>query len=87
MITNAGKIAATKKMKNKLCWGEDEIPMKIAKDIVTKNLDLFREFFNSCSSKGLPDRWKIAIITPLFKSGDKEKVTQYRPISNLDSLS
>jgi len=34
-----------------------------------------------------PERWKVAIITPLFKSGDKEKVTQYRPISNLDSLS
>jgi len=86
-ITNEEIIEATKKMKNKLCSGEDEIPMKVARDIVTRHLDLFREFFNDCSLKGLPERWKIAIITPSFKSGDKEKVTQYRPISNLDSLS
>jgi len=32
-------------------------------------------------------RWKTAIVTPLHKSGDQSAVTQYRPISNLDSLS
>jgi len=86
-ITIAEIVAATKRIKNKLCTGEDDIPMKIAKDIVLGHLDLFRQFFNDCSSKGLPERWKTAIIVPLFKSGDKEKVSQYRPISNLDSLS
>jgi len=28
----------------------------------------------------------LAIVTPLHKSGDKTSVTQYQPISNLDSL-
>jgi len=73
-------------MKNKLCAGEDNIPMKIAKDVVCGLPAIFCEFFNNCASKGIPARWKQAVITPLYKNGDRNKVTQYRPISNLDSL-
>jgi len=86
-ITPAEVKAAVKNMKSKLCAGEDMVPMKVARDIVRKFPDYFCDFFNFCSMKGIPPRWKLAIITPLFKSGDREKVTQYRPISNLDSLS
>jgi len=86
-ITTAEVIKAARKLKNKLCAGEDGIPMKIVKDIVTTSPDCFRDFFNDCSKKGIPSKWKLAIITPLFKAGDREQVTQYRPISNLDSLS
>jgi len=31
--------------------------------------------------------WKIAKITPLFKSGDPDKPESYRPISVLPALS
>jgi len=86
-ITSDEVLKAAKRLKSKLCSGEDNIPMKIMKDIVIQNKDLFRDLFNNISSKGMPMRWKKAIITPLHKSGNKRLVTQYRPISNLDSLS
>lgn len=80
-------IKATKNLKSKLCSGEDNLPMKVIKDVVQTNATLFRIFFNSVCEKGIPSRWKTAIVTPLHKAGKKDLVTQYRPISNLDSLS
>ncbi len=34
-----------------------------------------------------PDKWKEAKVTPLFKGGDKEQCSNYRPISVLPILS
>lgn len=41
----------------------------------------------SLSSGVVPDRLKIANVTPVFKSGDPHDVTNYRPISLLTSFS
>ena len=34
-----------------------------------------------CSSSTLPDAWKEALITPIFKKGDRSITNDYRPIS------
>ena len=41
----------------------------------------------STSSRTFPSIWKCAKVIALFKSGDKESATNYRPISLLPTLS
>jgi len=48
---------------------------------------LFLDLFKKIPKYGIPDEWKMAIVTPLHKAGPKDKVEQYRPISNLSSCS
>lgn len=44
--------------------------------------------FNRSLKEGIvPQAWKVAHITPVFKSGTKNDVTNYRPISLLPTLS
>ena len=42
------------------------------------------ELFNLCLSTGTyPDLMKVAEVIPIFKKGEKDKMTNYRPISLL----
>ena len=46
------------------------------------------KIFNNCTYSGLfPDSLKIARVIPLFKSGDRNDITNYRPISLLPVIS
>ena len=47
----------------------------------TKPLTLI--FRSSLSSHRFPELWKRAVVTPVFKSGDRSDVRNYRPISIL----
>jgi hypothetical protein len=38
-------------------------------------------------TKQIPDQWKIAKVTPIPKKGSKNELANYRPISNLCSMS
>ncbi len=42
--------------------------------------------FKILEEEKTPEQWKVARILPLFKKGDKEKTENYRPISNLYSI-
>ena len=44
-------------------------------------------FFLSLKHHDLPEEWQCHLVTPIFKSGDKSSVKNYRPISFLCSVS
>jgi len=79
--------SAASTLKSKLCSGENGLPMKVIRDLGVSFPELFLELFNSAATSGMPAAWKTAIVTPLHKKGDKKSASQYRPISNLCSLS
>ena len=59
-----------------------------AKKIIPHILTPLRHICNISSGQGIfPDEMKIARIIPLFKSGDKQNVSNYRPISLLPQFS
>ena len=75
------------KLKNKSSYGYDNISNKLiksAKNVLIKPLTLI---VNQCLHTGIyPSQLKLSRVKPLFKSGDKSKFNNYRPISLLPSL-
>ena len=73
---------AIKHLKNGKAAGPDKIPTNIVKnigDLVSTTLSMI---FNSSLQNGVfPDMWKLARVTPIFKSGAKKDLNNYRPIS------
>ena len=73
---------AIKQPKNEKAAGPDKVPTKIVKEVRDLLSELLLMIFNSSLEKGLfPDIWKLARVTPIFKSGSKKDVNNYRPIS------
>ena len=79
---------AIKQLKNGKAPGPDKIPIiliKDAVDLISKPLTLI---FNSSLWKGIfPDVWKLARVTPIFKSGSESEANNYRPISVISVFS
>jgi hypothetical protein len=75
-------------LKSKNSPGFDEISSKILKSCANIISKLLTFIFNlSLASRIFPDRWKYAIAQPIYKKGDRTKITNYIPISLLISFS
>ena len=66
---------------NKAC-GPDVITARMLRESASTIAPSLSRIFNISLKLGkLPSEWKSANITPVFKKGVKETVTNYRPIS------
>ena len=62
--------------------GPDGIPGKLLKQCSDEITPILTKIFNSSITQGqAPKRWKEALITPIFKKGDRSKASNYRPVS------
>ena len=62
--------------------GPDKLHSRILKElysVLDKPLTIL--FQNTLKKGKLPDEWKHAIVTAIFKKGDKRKPNNYRPVS------
>lgn len=67
--------------------GPDGIPSLFLKECATElTAPLFLIFSKSVTSGVFPSAWKKALIVPIFKSGNKQLVSNYRPISVLSTI-
>ena len=81
-FTDDDVIKAISEFKENKSAGLDEINSTYAiniKEIVAKPLRII--FNKSLEENEIPDEWKRANITPIFKKGDKSLVSNYRPVS------
>ena len=72
---------------NKSC-GLDGIEAKLVQLAAEAIAPALCLLFNACFEKGFfPTCLKEAIVAPVFKSGDRQKLTNYRPVSILSCFS
>ena len=68
--------------------GVDHIPVSVLKSIKTKISPILAILINhSIANSSFPDALKIAKVTPILKQGDKSSISNYRPISLLNTFS
>ena len=77
-----------KALKRKKATGLDQLPSALLKDSADEISKPLAHIINlSLNSSSIPTTWKRAKVIPVFKSGNADNVSSYRPISVLPILS
>lgn len=86
-ITEVEVISLLRELNSSKSTGSNEIPIKYLKLATTIIAPILTDLFNYCIKSGeYPDILKVAQIVPIHKKGEKEKCTNYRPISLLSPI-
>lgn len=81
-------ISVVNPMLSKSSYGIDEIPLKTMKLVINQIALPLSKIINCSFTTGIfPNLLKIAKICPVYKSGPKQLISNYRPISILPSFS
>ena len=87
-IDNDEIIKVNKDIKSKRSLDINNHDMTLIKDIIQYILEPLKKIFNlSIQTNTFPDNMKIAIIKPLYKTNDKQQISNYRTISLLLQIS
>ena len=81
-------ILTIKHLKSTNSAGTDGITLRFLKDSLTVTISYLTTIINTSIVTGkFPSAWKQATVIPIYKSGDRNSVSNYRPISLLPVLS
>ena len=81
-VTVEGILRLLQKVNPHKATGPDQIPAKLLNECAQELAPLLTRFFNKTLEEGcLPDDWKRANVTAVFKKGDRHTAANYRPVS------
>lgn len=74
-------------LKNNSASGPDGISVRFVKVCHRYIVGPLIHIINLCFEKGhIPKAWKESVVTPVYKSGTKSSITNYRPISVINNF-
>ena len=86
-ITIEDIVWAIRKLKRNKAAGPDGVPMEFFKEMTYENLERIRTIINAWwAGTPVPDSVTQAQVILLYKKGDKTDLSNYRPISLLNSI-
>ena len=81
-VTEEGVLRLLLKTNPHKASGPDQLPARILKECAHELAPLLTSFFNKTLQDGcLPDDWKKANVSAVFKKGDRHAAANYRPVS------
>ena len=86
-ITTAQITKVVQRLVNGKATGIHNIPNKVLKDSVHLIAPILMDIFNlSISAKIFPEDLKVLKVVPVYKSGERESLNNYRPIAVLPTI-
>ena len=87
-VDNSTVLKVIDSLKSKVSSGSDKISNKLLKHVKHELTDPLTRIINQTIDTGIfPDLLKIAKVTPIFKKGNMDEFSNYRPVSVLPSVS
>ena len=84
LMSEESMLRSLKMLKSGKAPGPDGVPTNLVKDAATFIAKPLAMIFSASLAKGIvPNVWKLAKITPIFKTGARNEKNNYRPISVL----
>lgn len=85
VITECDVREAMKKLKRKKAGGEDKTVNEMYMYGNDKLVERITRILNRVwKGEKMPDRWRLGVISPIYKKGDKHNVNNYRGVTLLD---
>jgi hypothetical protein len=82
VIDNCDILSAIKKLKSDFTMGPDNVPAFLVKDCASCLSEPQCHIFNLIIQQAVfPEEWKISKVVPIFKSGDRSCIENFRPVA------